>query len=475
MSTLLTLAPEFASVVALPAADVPPSVPRADFSDTPIWLSAVKALLLFVFLLLNTLVVIWFERRVIGRMQNRPGPNRAGPFGLMQTLFDGLKSLFKEDVKPAAADAFLFTLAPILFATMAFVSFAIIPLGGTVNLFGHQTPLQLTDLSVAALLVLAVAGVAAYGVILAGWSSGSTYPLLGGLRSTAQVISYEIAMGLALVAVFLYSGSMSTSQIVEAQRNLWYIVPAFISFVVYVITMVGETNRIPFDLAEGEGELVAGYHTEYSGFRFAMYYLGEYINMFTVSALATTMFLGGWHAPLPFNLIGDGYFDSGWWGLLWFTIKMWLFMFFFVWLRGTLPRTRYDQFMAFGWKLLIPGTLLWVMAVAFIRGAQLGFLGDSSIAIAGREIPIATLIVIGVLLVAVLVVLWLWETKMTEREEAAAKAADVPEEIDPYAGGYPVPPLPGQRLREPSTYPALPRAGATATVVDTPTVENKEA
>ena len=207
-----------------------------------------------------------------------------------------------------------------------------------------------------------------YGIVLAGWSSGSTYPLLGGLRSTAQVISYEIAMGLSLVAVFMYSGSMSTSEIVDAQRSLWFILPAFFSFAVYVITMVGETNRLPFDLAEGEGELTGGFHTEYCSLKFAMFFLGEYVNMFTVSALATTMFLGGWQAPPGIAAINDGMFNDGWWGLLWFVVKLWMFMFFFVWLRGSLPRVRYDQFMRFGWKFLIPVTLLWVVAVAFIRG-----------------------------------------------------------------------------------------------------------
>ncbi|MDN5791350.1 MAG: NADH-quinone oxidoreductase subunit H, partial [Micrococcales bacterium] len=259
--------------------------PVADFSDTPWWIAVIKALGIFVYLLLSTLLVIWFERRVIGRMQQRPGPNRNGPFGLLQTLADGMKLMLKEDITPEKADKIVYRTAPIITATMAFVAFSIMPLGGTVSMFGHETPLQLTDVPVAVLLVLAVAGVGVYGIILAGWSSGSTYPLLGGLRSTAQLISYEIAMGLALVAIFLYSGSMSTSQIVAAQSSLWYILPAFFSFVVYVITMVGETNRLPFDLAEGEGELTGGFHTEYSAMSFAMFFLGEYINMFTVSAL----------------------------------------------------------------------------------------------------------------------------------------------------------------------------------------------
>ena len=301
--------------------------PSADFSDTPWWVALIKAVGIFVYLLVSTLLVIWFERRVIGRMQQRPGPNRNGPFGLLQTLADGMKSMLKEDITPANAEKVIYTLAPLIAATMAFVSFAIIPVGGTVSMFGHETPLQITDVPVAVLLVLAVASVGVYGIILAGWSSGSTYPLLGGLRSTAQVISYEIAMGLSLVAIFLYSGSMSTSQIVSAQSSLWYILPAFFSFAVYVVTMVGETNRLPFDLAEGEGELTGGFHTEYSSMRFAMFFLGEYVNMFTVAALATTLFLGGWQAPPFISAINDNMFGGGWWGLLWFTAKLWMFMF----------------------------------------------------------------------------------------------------------------------------------------------------
>ncbi|WP_370894498.1 NADH-quinone oxidoreductase subunit NuoH [Janibacter sp. GXQ6167] len=437
--------------LALYATEVSPSVPRADFSDTPVWLSLVKVTLLFVYLLVSVLMVIWFERRVIGRMQQRPGPNRNGPFGLLQTLADGMKSMLKEDVRPKGADAFIFTMAPILFATMAFVGFSIMPMGGDVWMFGHRTPLQITDLPVAALLVLAVAGVAAYGIVLAGWSSGSTYPLLGGLRATAQLISYEIAMGLALVAVFMYAGSMSTSQIVHAQSDLWYIIPACVSFVIYVITMVGETNRLPFDLAEGEGEIVGGYFTEYSGMRFAMFFLGEYINMFTVSALATTLFLGGWQAPpgvaaATEALFGEAMFVDGWWGLLWFTIKLWLFMYFFVWLRGSLPRTRYDQFMRFGWKFLIPLALAWVVAVAFIRASQVGFLGDGTVALFGREFPTSSLIIVGFLAVIVLGATWIWETKAEKKAQEAAEPP--PTEIDPYAGGYPVPPLPGQTLVE---------------------------
>jgi len=430
---------------------VPRDNPVADFSDTPVWLSLVKALFLFVYLLLSTLLVIWFERRVIGRMQQRPGPNRFGPFGIFQTLADGVKLALKEDIVPKNADKLIHLLAPILAASMAFVSFAIIPLAGNVRMFGHTTPLQLTDVPIAVLIALAVAGVGAYGVVLAGWSSGSTYPLLGGLRSSAQIISYEIAMGLSLVAVFLYSGSMSTSQIVANQRSIWHVIPLVVSFVIYVITMVGETNRLPFDLAEGEGELTAGFMTEYSSMKFAMFFLGEYINMFTVAGLATTVFLGGWQAPPGIAAINDGMFNHGWWGLLWFTVKLWLFMFLFVWLRGSLPRTRYDQFMRFGWKFLIPVTIVWVVAVAFLQAADHGYLGEKVVSIFGAERRLASLIVIGALALLVLAATWIWEGRQAAKIEAAKPV--VPDAIDPYAGGFPVPPLPGQRLEQASPAP----------------------
>jgi len=369
-----------------------------------------------------------------------PDPTAPALSVCFRRFADGIKLALKEDLIPKNADKVVFLLAPVIAGAMAFVSFAIIPMGAMVSMFGHRTPLQLTDTPVAVLLVLAVAGVGVYGIVLAGWSSGSTYPLLGGLRSTAQVISYEIAMGLSLVAIFLYSGSMSTSQIVASQKSLWFIVPAFFSFLVYVVTMCGETNRLPFDLAEGEGELTGGFHTEYSSLKFAMFFLGEYVNMFTVSALATTMFLGGWQAPPGIAAINDGMFNQGWWGLLWFVIKLWMFMFFFVWLRGSLPRVRYDQFMRFGWKFLIPITLIWVVSVAFIRGAQLAFFGDN--------IRMATVIVVGVIATIALAVAWVWDGNRV----AAAVPVERPEEIDPFAGGYPVPPLPGQRLREPGQH-----------------------
>ncbi len=331
----------------------------------PGWLIAVKALIVFAVCVVATLMCVWGERRIVGRMQQRPGPNRVGPFGLIQSLADGVKLALKEDIIPTAADKIVFVIAPIISVTAAFMAFAVIPITGEVNLFGRQTAMQLTDLSVGVLYILAVASVGVYGIVLAGWSSGSTYPLLGGLRSSAQVISYEIAMGLSLVAVFIYAGSMSTSEIVAAQSSWWYAVVLFPSFAIYAISMVGETNRAPFDLAEAEGELVGGFHTEYSSLKFALFFLAEYVNIVAVSALATTLFLGGYKAP-P----GLGFTEAwlgGWFTAVWFFAKVITFFFVFVWLRGTLPRLRYDQFMQFGWKVLIPISILWILVVATLR------------------------------------------------------------------------------------------------------------
>jgi len=331
----------------------------------PGWIIAVKGLLVFAACVVLTLLAIWAERRIVARMQERPGPNRVGPLGLLQSLSDGVKLALKEDLIPAAADKVIFIIAPIISATTCFMAFAVIPVTGPVTLFGHETVMQMTDIPVGVLYVLAIASVGVYGIVLAGWSSGSTYPLLGGLRSSAQVISYEVAMGLSLVSVFIYSGSMSTSDIVAAQDKWWIAVVLFPSFVIYAISMVGETNRAPFDLAEAEGELVGGFHTEYSSLKFALFFLAEYVNIVGVSALATTLFLGGYHAP-P----GLGFTENwlgGWFTAIWFFVKVAAFFFLFVWLRGTLPRMRYDQFMQFGWKVLIPVSLFWILVVATLR------------------------------------------------------------------------------------------------------------
>lgn len=335
------------------------------FGHDPWWLMLAKALGIFVFLLLTVLTAILLERKILGRMQLRLGPNRVGPRGLLQSLADGIKLALKEGLIPAGVDKWIYLAAPIIAVIPAFMAFAVIPMGGEVSIFGHRTPLQLTDLPVAVLYILAVTSIGVYGIVLAGWASGSVYPLLGGLRSSAQVVSYEIAMALSFVAVFIYSGTMSTSGIVAAQDDTWFVFLLLPAFLVYLTSMVGETNRAPFDLPEAEGELVGGFHTEYSSLKFAMFMLAEYVNMTTVSALATTLFLGGWHAPWPISMIEGA--NAGWWPLLWFTAKVWMFLFVFMWLRATLPRLRYDQFMRLGWKVLIPVALGWTMFVAITR------------------------------------------------------------------------------------------------------------
>ena len=409
-----------------------PAVPSADFSQDTIWVVLGKVLFVFAFLVVNVVIVIWAERRIIARMQRRLGPNRAGPFGLLQSLADGVKLALKEDLTPDGADRVVYLLAPALAATPAFLAFAVIPLGPEVRIpfTDIVTPLQLTDLPVAVLYILAVAAIGVYGIVLAGWSSGSTYPLLGGVRSTAQVISYELAMGLALVSVFLVAGSMSTSQIVASQRELWWVVTLLPAFVIYVISMVGETNRLPFDLPEAEGELVGGFHTEYSSMKFAMFFLAEYINMFTVSALATTLFLGGWQAPWPLGGPVWAGANEGWWPLLWFTAKLWIFMFLYIWLRGSLPRMRYDQFMKLGWKVLIPAALAWIVAVAVLQGVQ-----------QFTDVPLSTVLWVIAGLAAVFVVAtFLWPQRGEAGEPEPVR------EFDAMATGYPVPPLPGQEV-----------------------------
>ncbi|WP_134321891.1 NADH-quinone oxidoreductase subunit NuoH [Cumulibacter soli] len=354
------------------AAALPADVPTLeDFGHDPFWITLIKAVGVFVLLVLIVLAMIVWERKLIGYMQNRTGPNRNSPWALLQSLFDGIKLAFKEEVIPKMADKPVYWIAPVIVAVPAYMAFSVIPVGPMVSMFGEQTPLQLTDTPVGVLVILACASVGAYGIILAGWSSGSTYPLIGGLRSTAQIISYEIAMGLAIVGVFMWAGTMSTSEIVAAQGiRGWFFWMLPISCILYVIAMVGETNRAPFDLAEAESELVGGFHTEYSSMKFAMFFLAEYINMATVSALATTMFFGGWRAPFWIDTFWEGA-NSGWWPMLWFLGKTALFLSFFVWLRGALPRMRYDQFMALGWKVLIPAALAWTMFLGLIRTGML--------------------------------------------------------------------------------------------------------
>ncbi|WP_072681309.1 NADH-quinone oxidoreductase subunit NuoH [Rhodococcoides corynebacterioides] len=404
------------------------------FGTDPLWLVVGKALAVFVFLVLTPLLCILAERKVMAWMQMRVGPNRTGPFGLLQSLADGIKLALKEGLVPAGVDRPIYLLAPVISVVPAFMAFAVIPFGPTVSVFGHVTPLQLTDMPVAVLYVLAVTSIGVYGIVLAGWSSGSTYPLLGALRSTAQVISYEVAMGLSFAAVFLLAGTMSTSGIVSAQQRLWFVVLLLPSFLIYVVSMVGETNRAPFDLPEAEGELVGGFHTEYSSLRFAMFMLAEYVNMVTVSALATTLFLGGWRAPFPVSWWEGA--NQGWWPVLWFTVKVWVFLFVFIWLRSTLPRLRYDQFMAFGWKVLIPAALLWVMVVAAVRV----LLVDSPHV---RPATVAASLAFTGALALVLRV----RLRRARLPRTVAQSGTAPPASDGEGGGFPVPPLPSRVAR----------------------------
>jgi NADH-quinone oxidoreductase subunit H len=415
--------------------------PLDQFGHDTWWLVLGKIIAIFVFLVVMTLFAIWYERRVVARMQVRPGPNRVGPFGLLQSLADGLKLAFKEDIMPKMADRIVYFFAPVISTVCAFTAFSVIPFGPVVSIFGHRTPLQLTDIPVAVLLVLACSSMGIYGVVLAGWASGSTYPLLGGLRSSAQMISYEVAMGLSIVAVFMTANTMSTSQIVQAQADGspltlfgreftapgWYAVLLMPSFVIYFVSAVGETNRAPFDLPEAESELVGGFHTEYSSLKFALFFLAEYINMVTVSGLCTTLFLGGWRAPWPISLASGA--NHGWLPLVWFTVKLLLLLFVFVWLRGTLPRLRYDQFMRLGWKVLIPVNLVWILALAGIKVIQ------------GSDLPSRNrFLIVGGVIVGAAVIWVFWPTRQ------APAAAPAEEELTEHGrvgavDGFPLPPL----------------------------------
>ena len=398
---------------------VPPPIGYTQtlIADDPFWLTLIKVVIVFGALMVVTLFMIWFERRVVGRMQQRPGPNWNGPFGLLQSLADGLKLAFKEDIRPVLADKAVFFIAPVLSVVPAFVAWSVIPLGPEVSIFGERTALQLTDLPVGVLVVLACSSIGVYGIVLAGWASGSPYPLLGSLRSAAQVISYELALGLSIIAVVLYAGSLSTADIVAAQQTGWYIWLLPVSFVIFAVSMVGETNRAPFDLPEAESELVGGFHTEYSSLKFALFFLAEYVNMVTLSAVATTLFLGGWMAPWPLSLIPG--VNEGWLPLVWFLGKTLAFLFVYVWLRGTLPRLRYDQFMRLGWKLLIPISLLWLMLVATLRVLR-------------AELTTGQILVVGGVALVVLV-----GAALLLPDQAPPE--DDPE--PPVVADYPVPPL----------------------------------
>ena len=352
-----------------------------DFGWAEVGVVVVKAVFTFALLLVAVMLMVWFERKLIADMQHRLGPNRAGPFGLLQTLADGTKLFFKEDLIPDRADRKVFVLAPYLSLIPAFVTFAVVPIGGGFDgerqggfeLFGKDTYLQLADPPIGVLLVLAMSSIAVYGVMLAGWSSGSKYPLLGAVRASAQMVSYEAALGLSVVAVVLLSGSLSTHDIVLQQAGSGYdlfgdfglpkwniIVTGVVPFVVFLIAGTAEANRPPFDLVEAEQELVGGFHTEYSSIRFALFYLAEFMNTVTLSAIIVTLFLGGPSGPV--------FAGPAWlWGVVWFVLKLFIFLFTFVWFRATLPRLRYDQLMNLGWKVLIPLSLAWLLLLAAIN------------------------------------------------------------------------------------------------------------
>ncbi len=324
----------------------------------PLWLIVLikSAVLLFV-VVTSFAYAMLAERKVMGWMQLRPGPNRVGPWGLMQPAADALKLILKEDLTPRTADPLLYRLAPFISLLTAFSVYAIIPFGSSSGGLW-----AIGDVNAGVLFLLAITSIGVYGVSLGGWASGSKYPLLGSVRSTAQMISYELAMGLSLVGVLLVAGTTSLAGIVEAQRNLWFFIPQIVAFAVYVVTAVAETNRAPFDLVEAETELVAGFHTEYSGLRFGLFFIAEYVNMLTVSCIASLLFLGGWNAPFGWTWLP---------GIVWFLLKIGFFMFFYIWLRTTLPRFRYDRLMAFGWKVLLPVAtlnLLVTAAVVALRG-----------------------------------------------------------------------------------------------------------
>lgn len=341
-----------------------------------------RVVVTFALLMVATILNVWAERKILADMQNRVGPDRAGPWGILQTLADGLKLFFKEQVTPARADRGMFLLAPFLAVVPAFLTFLMVPWGRPFTVGGRTVAVQGADLDIGVLFLLAMSSLAVYAVVLAGWSSGSKYPLLGGVRATAQAISYEAALGLTMVAVVLYSsgsdpmgGTLSLAGIVERQTGTWLgfiprwnLLPQLGAFVIFAIAAVAETNRAPFDLVEAEQELVGGFNTEYSGMRFAMFFLAEYINLFTMSAVGATLFLGGWDGPT-----WDGTLPTWLSGLLptvWFLVKTYALVFVFFWIRATFPRSRYDQLMQLGWKRLIPGALGWLMLTALAVGVR---------------------------------------------------------------------------------------------------------
>jgi len=325
-------------------------------------ISLIKCLVVLFILLTAVAYIQLAERKIVGRMQARVGPTRVGPFGLLQPAADAVKFILKEDLTPDTAHKFLYVLAPMLAVVLALLSITVIPIGPIVTLFGVRTPLQITDINVGLLLILGVTSLGVYGVVLAGWSSNSKYSLLGSLRGGSQMISYELSLGLALIGPVMLAGTLSLRGIVEAQRHMhWYILPQLLAFFIYLTAAFAETNRIPFDLPEAEGELGAGYHTEYSAMKFAMFFLAEYVNMITVSCVATLVFLGGWMGPL----FGPAFLRALL-PVIYFVVKASFFLFLYIWVRGTLPRFRYDQLMSFGWKVLVPLALANILVTSLI-------------------------------------------------------------------------------------------------------------
>ncbi|HWB72323.1 MAG TPA: NADH-quinone oxidoreductase subunit NuoH [Egibacteraceae bacterium] len=353
-----------------------------------------KTVAAFVLWLVSTALLIWGERRLLAKMQTRIGPNRLGPMGILQTLADGAKLFFKEDITPRNVDRFVYLSAPMASAMVALLTFAVVPFGGTFTVAGRPVTLQVWDPDIGLLWVLAMSSLGVYGIVLAGWSSGSKYPLLGGVRSSAQMISYELAMGLGLAAVFIYTGSLRSSEIVARQAEpligsvpAWNIIPMAPAFVLFFAAIVAETQRHPFDLPEAEGELVAGFHTEYTGAKFAMFFLAEFMNIITMSAVTVTMFLGGPAGPL---------FGPGWLQALlptvYFLLKTFVFVFVFVWLRGTLPRLRYDRLMDLGWKVMLPLGMVWALLTGV--SVVLGQTADRSTVLRYAGIGIAVALVL---------------------------------------------------------------------------------
>jgi len=332
-------------------------------------ISVVKIVVAIIVLLTAVAYTVWLERKVVGHIQNRWGPTRVGPFGLLQPLADGLKFIFKEDLTPPHVYKPLYIAAPMIALIFALTSISVIPVGNWVNVAGISTPLQITDVNIGLLIILGITSLGVYGVALAGWSSNSKYSLLGGLRASAQMVSYEIALGLSLIGVLITAGSFSLREIVDAQSGtFWGFIPRWnifqgqiVAFFIYLTAAYAETNRVPFDLPEAETELVAGYHTEYSAMKFAMFFMAEYANMITVACLASLLFLGGWHGPLFGPPILQAILP-----LLWFVLRVFVFLFIYIWVRGTLPRFRYDQLMAFGWKFLLPLAIANLMITALI-------------------------------------------------------------------------------------------------------------